>query len=88
MNEYWFKPKRYGYGGYPITWQGWLSLFSLIILIMTSFLINITISERILTATLKDWSRFALDFVILTTLFHVVFKDKVDGGLKWRWGKE
>ena len=88
MSKYWFKPKRYGYGTYPTTWQGWLSLFSLIILIMASFFINITISNRILTAPLKDWFRFSLDFIILTTLFHAVLKDKVDGELKWRWGKE
>ena len=23
MAEYWFKPKRYGYGATPVTWQGW-----------------------------------------------------------------
>jgi len=23
MAEYWFKPKRYGYGATPATWQGW-----------------------------------------------------------------
>ena len=86
MSKYWFKPKRYGYGTYPITWQGWLSFFSLIILIMASFFINITVSNRILTAAPKDWLRFALDFVILTTLFHAMLKDKVDGELKWRWG--
>ena len=22
--SYWFRPKRYGYGATPITWQGWL----------------------------------------------------------------
>ena len=24
MADYWFKPKRYGYGAVPVTWQGWL----------------------------------------------------------------
>jgi hypothetical protein len=23
MTPYWFKPKRYGYGATPVTWQGW-----------------------------------------------------------------
>lgn len=24
----WFKAKRYGYGWYPATWQGWLALLT------------------------------------------------------------
>ena len=24
MNKFWFKPKTYGYGAFPITWEGWL----------------------------------------------------------------
>jgi hypothetical protein len=23
MTRYWFKPKRYGYGATPATWEGW-----------------------------------------------------------------
>ena len=23
MTKYWFRPKRYGFGATPITWQGW-----------------------------------------------------------------
>ncbi len=26
MERYWFKAKRYGYGWYPATWEGWLVL--------------------------------------------------------------
>jgi hypothetical protein len=31
LNEYWFKPKKYGYGAYPITFEGWLLLLLFII---------------------------------------------------------
>ena len=24
MTQLWFKAKKYGYGWYPATWQGWL----------------------------------------------------------------
>ena len=24
MKQLWFKAKTYGYGWYPVTWQGWL----------------------------------------------------------------
>jgi hypothetical protein len=23
MARYWFKPRRYGYGATPVTWEGW-----------------------------------------------------------------
>jgi len=87
MNKYWFKPHKYGYGTHPVTWQGWLALFFLLILIMTSFFINIILLNGMITVGLKDWLRYGLDVVILAALFHVVFKDKIDGELKWRWGK-
>ena len=28
MTEYWFRPKRYGYGATPVTWQGWALTFA------------------------------------------------------------
>jgi hypothetical protein len=31
LNKYWFKPKKFGYGAYPITWEGWLVIFVFII---------------------------------------------------------
>jgi len=34
MPPLWFKAKRYGYGWYPCTWQGWVILLVFIALIM------------------------------------------------------
>ncbi len=87
MAQFWFKPKKYGWGTYPTVWQGWTATLVLVLLIMVSFYINI-IQGRVISADLKDWLRYGLDVIILTTLFLVVFKDKVEGGLRWRWGKE
>jgi len=36
MSEPWFKPKRIGYGLTPITWQGWLFTFVLVIVLTAS----------------------------------------------------
>ena len=30
MTEYWFKPKRYGYGATPVTWQGWVLVLGIV----------------------------------------------------------
>ena len=40
-NEYWFKPKRFGYGEEPCTWEGWLVVLGFIVLILgVSFLVK------------------------------------------------
>ncbi len=85
MAQYWFKPKQYGWGfDWPIAWQGWVALACLIILILISALVDgIFVTE---TAP-KGILRFVLDIVTLSCLFCLVFQDRVEGGLKWRWGR-
>ena len=37
MNAYWFKPRQYGYGVTPTTWEGWAVTFlTMVIVVMTS----------------------------------------------------
>jgi len=31
--QYWFKPKQYGYGAVPVTWEGWALTLLVAILI-------------------------------------------------------
>lgn len=31
INNFWFKTKKYGYGAYPSTWEGWMSIVCFII---------------------------------------------------------
>lgn len=33
MKRYWFKAKRYGWGWYPASWEGWLVTFAAIVAI-------------------------------------------------------
>lgn len=33
----WFKAKRYGYGWYPATWQGWLAMLVWLIFFLGAF---------------------------------------------------
>ncbi len=85
MTKYWFKPKTYGYGFCPITWEGWFTTIILIALIILSAYINNLWKE---TITVKEGFRFFLDTVILSGIFTALFKDKVEGGLQWRWGNK
>jgi len=85
MSKYWFKPKKYGWGiGFPTAWQGWLAILCLVILILISAYIN---NIYIYSLVLKDVLRFVLDTIILSILFIVLFKEKTDGEIRWRWGK-
>jgi hypothetical protein len=31
MSRYWFRPKRYGYGATPITWEGWVFTLAIVL---------------------------------------------------------
>lgn len=88
MKKYWFKPKRYGYGAYPVTWQGYLFLFVMIGLVLVSAYINGFFNLSQPTIPVESILRFLLDLVILIGLFTALAHDKVDGELAWRWGEK
>ncbi|MCD6413842.1 MAG: hypothetical protein J7L54_06835 [Elusimicrobia bacterium] len=89
MSAHWFKPKKYGWGLQPVSWQGWVATLCLCALILISFYLNIHVHfMNGIKPTLKDWLRFGPDVVVLSALFVVIFKNKTDGKLKWRWGKD
>ena len=33
-NKYWFKPKAFGYGATPTTWEGWLVVLGFVIYLL------------------------------------------------------
>jgi len=81
MTTYWFRPKRYGYGATPTTWQGWaLTLGTVLVMVAVSLYLRLT--ER------NDWGlavMFAVDALALAFLF-VVTRRKTEGEFRWRWG--
>jgi hypothetical protein len=80
MTAYWFKPKRYGYGATPVTWEGWaVTLGTVIAMVVVSLCLRLT--ER------HTWALaavFAFDAAALFALF-VVVRRKTDGEWRWRW---
>lgn len=85
MSQYWFKPKRYGYGFYPISWQGWIATFGLLMLVLVSGSINNLFIEP--GPDKSQTLRFILDIIVLSTLATLLFEKKMQEPLKWRWGK-
>ena len=78
MTTYWFKPKRYGYGATPTTWQGWaMTLGTVFVMVAVSLYLRLT--EQNL------WALLAFNVLALVTLA-VISRNKTDGEWRWRWG--
>jgi hypothetical protein len=72
---YWFRPKLFGWGAVPVTWQGWLATLGLVVLALpVAWLIE----------TRGLW--FAAPLGPLVAGFVWLYWAKTDGDWKWRWG--
>jgi hypothetical protein len=81
MAEYWFKPKRYGYGATPVTWQGWaVTLGTVLAIVAASLYLRLTAKSL--------WTLAALlmfDAAVVSALVIVSYR-KTEGEWRWRWG--
>jgi hypothetical protein len=78
MTAYWFKPKRYGYGATPVTWQGW-------VLILGTVAVMVAASVYLRRTEEHYWglaAMFGFDAIALIALAIVVSR-RTDG--EWRW---
>ena len=81
MTQYWFKPKRYGYGATPVTWHGWAVTLATV-LAMVGVNVGLRSTER------HYWTLaaiFGFDALALGFLF-IVCRRKTAGEWRWRWG--
>lgn len=76
-DDYWFVPKRYGFGATPDTWQGWaLTIgFVAVLVVVARFFAERPVQ---LTAIV----------VPLALVFTVICARKTRDGFRWRWGEE
>jgi hypothetical protein len=81
VSTFWFKPKRYGYGATPITWQGWaVTIGTVLAMVAVSLFLRLT--QR------HSWAltvMLAFDAAALGALM-IVSRRKTDGDWGWRWG--
>ncbi len=78
----WFKAKRYGYGWYPVTWQGW----AIVVLYIGGLLSEVMLVNS--SANPED-SNFLINFfprVLVLTVFLIVICRAKGEPAKWRWG--
>jgi hypothetical protein len=81
--RYWFRPKRYGLGATPVTWEGWA--FTALVVVFVG-----VVSWYFIGMTREPSLMVVLIWVVLvgaaTIVLVVVTKAKTEGEWRWRWG--
>lgn len=75
----WFKPKRYGLGAYPATWQGWALTFAYVGLIA-----GMGVRQGHEDGAPDIW--WWMIVTVATLVFVGLVWKKTAGGWRWRWG--
>jgi hypothetical protein len=83
MTQNWFRPKMYGYGATPVTWQGWaVTLATVLAMVAVSVFLRLEAKSFWGLAALLAFDVVAICFLI------VVSRRKTEGEWRWRWGKD
>lgn len=79
--KYWFKAKKYGWGWYPYSWEGY-SVLGLYVTILMVLFYNIDIYSTSATDTLNN---FFPQMIVVTIILFVICFIKGEKP-RWRWG--
>ena len=85
MTQYWFRPKRYGYGATPITWEGWLLVLGFAALMAVSVVVMNRFAGVASPAGWLIWAAVVAAGVLWLVQFS---RRRTDGEWRWRWGRE
>jgi hypothetical protein len=82
MTTFWFRPKRYGYGATPVTWQGWALVgVAVAVIAAAAVLVHPHGGQG-----LRIWFEFfGIEVLVLAALW-VIVRRKTEGEFHWRWG--
>jgi uncharacterized membrane protein AbrB (regulator of aidB expression) len=80
-NEFWFRPKTFGYGATPTTWEGWAVVagYGLVIL---GCVVAMYLRKDSLATIVSSIAMMA----VATVMMVVVSVQKTDGAWRWSWG--
>jgi hypothetical protein len=84
MAQYWFRPKRYGYGATPTTWEGWVATILAAAIVAGSILAMNLLVDR---TNAVAWLIWAVAIAAATLWFVKFTRRRTDGEWRWRWGK-
>jgi uncharacterized membrane protein YhaH (DUF805 family) len=79
----WFKAKQYGWGWYPVTWQGWAIIVMYVFAMITNALF---IDSH--THSVSDALMVFLPNTYILTVFMIIICYATGEKPEWRWGKK
>jgi uncharacterized membrane protein YhaH (DUF805 family) len=81
VSGYWFKRRRYGWGFFPSTWQGWVVTLAFVALVIVPalFLPEDDESPELVVGYLA--------YVLVMVVAFIVTAVKKGPSMRWRWGK-
>jgi uncharacterized membrane protein len=82
MQTYWFKPKRYGFGAAPSSWQGWALTIGYVLVMMG---LGAWLGSKAAEAERHLTAFFVLGAAV-TIIFVGIAWRTTEGGWRWRWG--
>ena len=82
-SEFWFKPKTFGYGATPTTWEGWavIAVYGLVIL---GCVVAMTVRKDSFSTFVSSMAMI----VVATVVLVVVSVQKTDGAWGWNAGTD
>ncbi len=83
--RYWFKAKKYGYGWYPATWEGWAVMavwFAAFVRLVTAFIYEIEATQN------ADAFLWYLPLMALITGALLFVAWLTGEPARWRWGDD
>ncbi len=69
--HYWFKRRRYGWGWYPVTWQGWASVIVYVVIVLGT--------HRLVPS-------LGLPVLVVATVLLIGVCARKGPSPRWRWG--
>jgi hypothetical protein len=83
QKKLWFKSKSYGWGWYPVTWQGWI--ITLVYIVFLAYIFTVSdLDSHSVSDTLISVS---VPFILSSSLLIWICYKKGEKPT-WRWGKD
>jgi hypothetical protein len=82
MARYWFRPRRYGYGATPTTWEGWTLTVVVAAIVAISVVAMNLLADR---ANFAVWIAWAAIIAAVVVSFVRISRQRTDGEWRWHW---
>ena len=84
MARFWFRPRRYGYGATPVTWEGWALTGGIAAVVALSVVAMNLLADR---SNVSAWLVWAALIAIAVFWMVRISRQRTDGEWRWRWGQ-